>query len=417
MRSKSAFTLLLIACMLFTRCDDEADTPLESRDLFTLTTPSDFNTADTDNWVIASDEQGKVIAWQPFETGDEVMLAGDVKQGSTSFTVTLLTYYTVSEAVKIESFADIPIGSQWTIPDEPTGNSFPVGGYISFQLTGFPLSSIPNYIVSSLDGPVLPGFITGNPGKYSIPKSPCHVFFHMLPYYEGAVPKYGMIDNITAGGTADVNFNTLLEYDHLFTVNTIEQTQYRATVSGYNTSVKELIDYNRHVLSHFESSSYPPPQFMVTYNDGYTFYKTEWLITSIFDESIYYEKIGGSPTPDNFILPEFDVTIVNNKLNDFRINSETQFEFSSEIWRPASGTLVWYVKRPATGHPVVVKFPDELISSYGLTAERLNDLRLTQSTFYEVKSGFTYENYLLKTYHPTAFQHQEWEYYTFERKE
>lgn len=328
---KSKLTLLFsFVAILLTCCYHEEDLPFEHRELFTFTIPPNFNTAHDDHWIIASNVSGEAIAWQSFESGEQVKLSGEVKQGTTTVTITLLTHNTLCDNYGLESFADIPIGSEWTLSGG-INETFPIAGYISFRFSDFPESSSSNFVASSMDGAIGTRFIgTSSDRDYSIPQSPCQVFFHMMPYYAGSVPKYMLIDNVNAGDIIDVGFNKLSDYDHIFTAaNTTDNLNYAASVRGYHTPIEAHNDRNSHTLTYLENRSLDPLQFAVTYNDGYSFYKTKWAAASKSLTLTSYEKIGAPPTPDNFVMPDYKVRIEGKQVNDFRIASETQFAFNT----------------------------------------------------------------------------------------
>lgn len=415
MKSKLIQPLSFFVCVLFTCCYNEKDVPFEHRELFTLTVPSDFNSDEGDHWIILSNALGDAITWQSFNSGEQVKLSGDVKQGTTVVTVTLLSYNIYYDNYSVESFADIPIGSEWTLPVDTYG-TFPVAGHISFRLSGFPASDPSYFVLSSLNGTLGPGFIYGNPGSnFSIPKSPCQVFLHM-PYNAGSVPKYMVIDHVTAGDIIDVSFNKLSDYDHIFAAPiTLDIGNYMASVRGFHTPIEAHNDSNSHTLTYFDGGrNFDPSQFTVTYNDGYSFYKTGWEAATPFNVT-RYEKIGAPPTPDNFVIPNYKMRTDGRQVNDFHIVSETQFAFNAAMWKASGSKLTWWVNRPeAAQHPILTKFPDELTSRHKLLTAYANDLKLWQFILYDVRSGFTYENWLGQTYDPTAFQYREREYYSLE---
>jgi len=70
---KSLFCVIILSLILLSNCKKD-EQPLENRDLFTLTFPSYINTSASDNWIIASDQQGNIIAYVPYEVDNQLSL-------------------------------------------------------------------------------------------------------------------------------------------------------------------------------------------------------------------------------------------------------------------------------------------------------------------------------------------------------
>lgn len=410
--SGKKLTITLFSTLAFLlSCNNEVEPTFETRDLFTLSIPLSINTSDTDNWIIASDENGEIIACKPFESGQEIMLAGDIIEGSSTLVITLATGRT-GQSIRMHSFTDVAIGSQWTLPEVLDGAP-QIGESISLELSNFPTVKIPDYILSSLDGPVI--HIAGTYNRYFVPKSPCDIFFIVFANYPGSVPKYKKLKSVVTGDTMKVDFNTLSNFDHLIKVNPGANGSYNAIVRGYDGDMAEVNQNHSEVLCYFEKRS-ADPEFDVSYNDGYNFYKTQWQATTNSGSSFFYEKTGAPPESENFDMPAVSVAIASANINDFRITSGTEFEFNTTTWL-SPGNLIWSVTRPGTSrHKVLKHLPQEIISKYVQNLEFRDTMQPHTSIFFEVKSGLTYEDYLQEMYNPMAFQLEEREYFSITKR-
>lgn len=419
---------VIVLLLMLPSCDDNDEPVLmETKVLIDFEVATTFgNTAfvTSKNWVFISNNRGKIISYRTFGAGDKFTLEGDVEKSTEEITLTVLyhtpAFATTPDLFSVYSFTNVPIGSKrfipgYTLPSN-TGGAF-------IPLTSLPVPS--SVLFSSLDG-----FI---PSYYSLTSSQEKI--HISTRNEPAdflisvvgqeTPKYVLVENVTTNKVIpSLNYaNDFKAFNNTLLIAISKPVKFTTTISGFQSEFNQTstLDFKYHIFYSNQTDQFAPVSFTLGFNNGYKFYSTEWTAASQ-KESTYYYKIGTAPEPKDFIIPEYEVTLLNKEINNFTFNTSNDFEFSRGFWAsppiPQWGiTFGWRVSNlTGTNQPIITTFPEEFLSQTPTFEDLLNSATFQDADFYDVKSGYSYQDHIDQSFIPQFLLHQ-WQYYIFIKSE
>jgi hypothetical protein len=414
---------VIVLFLILPSCDDNDEpVPLETKLLLDFEVAASFE--NSGNWIFISNKQGKIISYKAFEPGDKFTLEGDVEKGTDEICVTVLynapAFGVTPELFSIYSFTDIAIGSKWSIP----GYTLPITtGSANIPLTNLPAPS--TAISSSLDGTFPDTFSlisSQETVRVSARNEPMDFFIGIIGQES---PKYAMVENVTTNKVIpSLNYTTdFNDFDHTLLISVSQPVKFSTSISGFQSEFNQTssLDSKYHVFYRNQTEQFALASFVVGFNDGYKFYSTAWTAAQEKNSTSYY-KIGSAPESADFIIPEYDVTLLNKEINNFRFNTSNDFEFARGFWSsppiPQFGSVFsWRVSSmTGTNQPIISAFPQEFISQNPTFEDLLNSAIFRDAYFYDIKSGYSYQDHIDESFIPQFPLHQ-WEYYFFIKSE
>ena len=123
MRTLFAF-FTLIYLLALTGCsksnDDSSPSLIPPKNIIQVKIDTSFLTDQSENWIIAHDINGKLLAYDSFESGDLVILESENDIPDNRVNITFFQYFVDSRKQHyLESYLSNVIGQEWTLKKEP----------------------------------------------------------------------------------------------------------------------------------------------------------------------------------------------------------------------------------------------------------------------------------------------------------
>lgn len=360
---KTNFTLLFFSLLLFACENEEVKSP---NALLTLVVEESFETADTDNWVIIHDEDGRPITFESFETGDvkSITTSKEVKgqtiavtvikhvweNGIERYVVNTYFHYQKGRELKLNYFApsingastftgtfDVTVNSDAPLHQYALSNQHAMGSSWqqydkpSFTVTGYLSDLAPKFLLQASD-------------------------------VEGNI-KYKILDNVQPNDAYTFSFDELSQFDHTIEFNFPPSNEVFFYITGREADQSIETPAYLHQL-HFGSD------FHTNMKGGYlnslTKYVTE-ISVGYPTYKFFYRNKGSIPQENISALSSSGYAIASNYIQDFYATSTQAFIYRKSNFQLAEPTnnleVVWSIHSPSGDHKLT-ELPADIIANH-----------------------------------------------------
>ena len=335
-------------------------------DFFTLTVDVNYETSQTDTWILASSKAGDWIAVEPYESGETIILNGVVPDAN-SFTLHFLTVsqQTGYQLFSMRSIADVPVNSSWLLKTSasPTYNQ----KTLTLNLNNY--TKPPDRIgvgigVSSNKG--VGGYSATTSGntvnmQVNVFNSPADI---LVTLYENGYPKYVSYDNVTLPSTITLDASTEgVAADRKFTMTLPANDHFYVAIQAFEQDQEWGYSMSDFISSNGGTS------VKLGYKHGYQKYRTS-ISYKDGKKSVDWNSFG-SAVEESPTFPSFDFSFTNLTLNNFQTVSALPFDVADIYFQYKQSDLhvLWNVVLPPSGAAQVINFtakafPQEILDMH-----------------------------------------------------
>ncbi|MBN8575690.1 MAG: hypothetical protein J0L66_02050 [Cytophagales bacterium] len=359
------FSIILIGLLLGCQEDD-----IRLARLFTLKVDRSYLTESTDNWIVVHDEDGKVLEFKSFESGDELIIETQKSlNNSNTLGVTIINYYHTPSPFQsnyqIETYFDYPIGSQMTL-EQIAATEDPVGDLIgTFDVRLTSLGYLDTYSLTNKYGRTCGG--SGSTNEYNSEINfQCSIEDIAKDYILIASDNQGnlrhqRLEDVQNGSNFEIDFRNMQNFDEYFEFNFPQSSNVFVIVEGQEIGQLSVNGYT--LQYHFQSDTHN--KVKVGYLNSLTNYST-WFSSAPYT---YFNK-GSKPDP-NFSFPALDeFSVQNKKIEEFTSTAANDFVYRKSffVYRdPTNSKLIvnWTVNSSSHNH-LLEQLPDEILEIHPL---------------------------------------------------
>ncbi len=390
------FLLMIIPFVCLFACkknEDPAPGATSTTTLLTFKQDDPASTANADNWIFATDENGNILDIQHYEGDQTVVLKSDKVKASDKINITIFRYFNpAGESVDFISYLGITPTQTWLynkrLPSFPTQL-----GSATLNFTNTPASplnpgiTVTNNLTFNSTRPTKPNSVTA--GLYKIPEK-------LLAIANiGDVPKYLEWTNVVDGATRTADYPTsfiALQNNFTFSIPASEGCKViiygimnqSGVDPGYVTPTSSIGYLNCSMSINAGAGS-----IQWGYNNGYDVYNT-FAGRYAGKVTREYHKLG---TPvSTFSFANHTFTATNASLNGYTFSLSGDYQVRNSRWLgPIAGmnaVLSWSVYSAPGSSQKFLKIPDEIKNAH--PELDMTTLTLKDNTFNVYLDGFTY---------------------------
>ena len=351
------------------------------------------NTADTDDWVIIHDENGNLLDYKPFESGDTLVfeISEDEVQPN-SLTITLLEYdnsITANMLHNLNTYPEVPMGSHW----KHTDDAEPVNENYRGAATG-------NFFVS-LSNAVTPKYqvLSDRKGLISYQNG----FFQQLEFnaliYDSSTIHYSIydtnndlkyfeIDGVSNDDQIFIDYTDFQSYDSYVEINLPVDVYPSHFLISEVTAFEEDRPMNmsggvyfNYVISENNATS----PYKLGYLNSYSKYHT-FLFLSLSSHAYFYEKYGAKP--EEISIPENPtISVTNESISNFQFETNVDFQMKDVLWEVKEGSNMvdlvqtsWHIISTPGFMGTIGEIPEEIQQTY--PSIKINELKLSSTSLH-----------------------------------
>jgi len=376
-----------IVALLFAGCHDEADvvdTPTEIP-LVTLLVTS-YESSNSDDWVMAHDENGNLLTFKSFENNSTITLSSDHDVPG-NIGITLLHRSTLGgiSYYQLISYLDIEKGKEMVVKTQMPASWGSFLGSFYVKVTG--VSTPDQHALSSAigkldDGAGVSGNINFNGGIYAKDTK------FLVQASDGSTLKYKFLENVKPTDVFDISFADMLDFDKVVEFNFPETTNVKLTVNAFDDdpALQAFGFFGFRLSNHFKNDIHSKIQ--AGYLNALTKYETS-LVARYGDYAYQYSNYGSIPDPNITWPSKSDFTINDKSVNNFSATTTAPFVRRYSMWASSNNSVLWTVSSPSNKQ-TFVSLPSEITSNHpALTF----DTFIHQSTTFVTK-GKPYEEHI-----------------------
>jgi hypothetical protein len=385
---KPLFFRCLIIALLFSGCqndaDDIVDTPTQTALVTVLATS--FDTSSSDDWVMAHDQDGNLLAFKSFENNSTTTLYSDNDvSGNIGITFLHISSLSGMSYYQLNSYLDVEKGKEIVVQTQMPASWGSFLGSFYVRVTG--ATTPDQHALSSAigkldDGAGLPGTITFNGSIYSKDTK------FLVQASDGSTSRYKFLENVKPSDVVDVSFNDMLEFDKVVEFNFPETTNVKLTVNAFDDdpALQAFGFFGFRLSNHFRNDLHSKIQ--AGYINSLTNYETS-LVANYGSYAYQYSNYGSIPDPNIAWPAKSNFTVNNTSVNNFSATTTAPFVRRLSRWASANNSVLWTVLTPSNEHTFVA-IPAEITANHPLLAF---DNFAHQSTSFVTK-GTSYEEYI-----------------------
>lgn len=356
--------LILIGFVLGCQEDD-----ISLTSLFTLKVDSSYYTESTDNWIVVHDENGKVLEFKSFESGDELVIETQKPINGNTLGVTIIKYLPIPTSFesdyRIDTYFNYPIGSQMTL-EQITPNEDPVGNLVGTYTVKLTRNGyLDTYYLTNKYGRTCGGSGSINEVNSEI-NFQCSIEDIAQDYILIASDDQGnlrhqRLQDVQNASNFEIDFSEMQNFDEYFEFNFPQSSNVLLVVEGQE--IGQLSENGYTLQYHFQSHTHN--KIKVGYLSSLTNYTT-WFSSSPYT---YFNK-GSKPDP-NFSFPALNgFSIQNKKIEKFTSTAVNDFIYRKSffVYRdPTNSKLIvnWTVNSSSPNH-LLEQLPDEILEIHPL---------------------------------------------------
>lgn len=382
--------ILLVVLFALQGCDENPEVPPEPGPVKFLTVSLSANRSpNTDMWVFATDETGKVLDAHPVKPG--VTIAFKALSPPELFNVTV--YYNNSGATVnhlFYTYAGIARGYEIKFGSQTSSFLPPVVGNATISIKNcdpyatFTLSDGFTYSQSNSQANTLMDV------SLDLRQSTSKILISSRT--TAGQPVYGWLDNVFNKGIYTVDFNALTPFPKTISVAYSESIS--AVMMGKDTNVDRLGYFVTN--DGFSKTPGPPASAKFGYMDGfdeYSFFVQSTNTMSTYYRHTYYKK-DGTTMPLEVSLPDNSLSVLNTSIGNFNFTYSSAYTYLNHYWKEETSehNIHWRVFTDKSDTPPITELPEAFTIKYPSIS--LNNLHYWISEFYKYEDGYTYSQYL-----------------------
>lgn len=357
-------------------CDDGNPVTPKTK-LLNVQVDASYTTDRYDNWVMVHDDDGRLLAFKPFESNTTFELETD-QVVSDKITVTTVIHYLLEgiHRYSLYSYAKVTKGKTFHfksyLGDPPT-----VTGML--KVTVSDVVAYDQFTLSSRLGFSGSASWAGNTKILDLQTSTyTGIGKYILTVSNGPEMKYKVFDNVKPSDSYNLSYNDMLPFDHAALFNFPTCSEISMYVYGSETGVSAIP--NNYTIQSLYSID-PRSSLQVGYLNSLTNY-----VTGIYlrypDYSLDYTIVGSFPNANNITWPlKTDFQITASSINDYSIVAKQPYIWRIGAWQfvDATNSVYWQVISP-TDAQAFDEMPAEIIAQH--SALSLSNMTYLQSTIY-----------------------------------
>lgn len=413
MNSIRAVIFILVSIFLILVSCSKSESPSEPPEIipqqevyFTFNVDEEFDTSESDNWLIIHDDNGNLLDFEPYESGSELIFEDLETNVSDKLIISNLSIRpaTGNELYHIQTYVDINKKSQWKLQSPSDNSTSNVIGNFKLNINNIPGSqSDVQFSISHAKGQIgwSSTISSNNPGQVDLKIENLELTESndfMISIIDGNWDiKYYMVEDVKSDDIFNLDYSDFSFFDNTLTISLPSNTTFhRHHVYSYDSQLGISRGY---LLNDYRSSAFNSQilnELKLPYLNAFSNYRTEVVVG--LDNYVYSRIIYGAK-PENINIPENLSLVVNNEsIQNFSYSVNfNNIIMKSNTWNSSSGVrnvdhseTTWIVLSPGSEFPVLGDIPQELKNQYPNI--RLSELNLKSSLFYT--SYIPYQDYI-----------------------
>jgi len=362
-----------------TNSEPEEPNEPETRVYFTLNALEPYRSGFTEEWIMAHDENGKLLDYQQFFVGDTIRFEAPIDSLQDNISITILDYLDSESSNEEQHFlstkTQVEIGAEWTF-ETSSGSDF--GQLIETGEFDLSIQNIPGILKINVSTKKRYIFSSPSPSPYALDTS----FARQFKTYEGQDNYLVSVldgDNdlryfeFVNPNKEDINldYNQFKEYDRYININLSPFNQYFLNVAALEDDEPYGLigGYWLQDLSSFDSGVSTNP-LVLGYLNNYTRYRTRF---EIFREGYIY-KIEQYGLPlEGIIIPERpNLEVIDPSRNSFKFDVDVDYISAVHTWEHFNGSAEtndfsftrWISEADKDVVPKRGELPSEILDKY-----------------------------------------------------
>lgn len=382
--------IFLVALLALQACNEKNEPEPAPETFLTVTLGADYY-VDSDMWIFATDETGKVLDAGPIKTGSSVAL----QTLSPPELVNLTVYYNNGGTQMrhlFYTYGGINSGDEITLErTQPTNFLPPVAGNATINIQN--CSPYADFNLS--DGHAYSQFNsqanTAVNASFDLRQDASNI---LITSHMGMDrPVYGWVNDVTDAGSYTIDFNSLTPFPKNISVS------FTGSTAAFIIGRKSDVGSTGYIMANhgFSTISADLALAKFGYLDGFDEYS---VITSTaatmpdYYRNTYYLKDGTS-LPEEITFPDNTLVIKDSNIGNFGFDYSSTYTYRGHYWIEEDATdhmIHWrmYTDKPTT--PPITELPEAFMAKYPSIS--LNDLTYFQSEFFKHEDGYTYAQFL-----------------------
>jgi len=407
--------LFLLAALIISACDTSNEvTPIagfgnifksqgktDTMNIFSVSVDPSFSTDHSDDWIIISSLDGKVLGFRQFETNTtfniEAILAAIPDRVNVS--ILQINFTTTRTSYSVQSYSNIQTAKTWYIKRLIEKKRNPRGTLI-INILNSPQPSLALYKVSDDFGSQSYSSSWSsakrlNTFNYTLYEDVSKIMISVTTP-ENKV-KYVEIRNPNPLLNYNFDYDTdFVEPEYHIQISLIPNTYVFALIHGMNDLVQnksiQLKGLGFTEVTHLNGTD----QLALGYNTGYAFYYTD-IIVNMADYIYQYEKLGDAPNLVDISVSPNSVTWINDDFLNFDFSNAEEYDHIQTRWEKNQNlngmehVFIWYISSSSTHHPLFSEIPEEIKMEYPFLDFDFDEMRLGSLTLFKNIDGYGYE--------------------------
>ena len=357
--------------------DGEDETPEEpfTGPHFTLNVAADYNTINSDDWLVIHDSEGNLLNVEPFEDGDSLTFESENPELITEeIAITLFKFNTFgsgNQSYRINTYAQVPRGTAWNLKPLMGFNSDRGELIANANLTieNVPGSGFFGFAVSTKNGGLGggAGIINGSfQANFSLWSNDNRHLISMVDANKNR--RHIFIENFPNNGILTIDYNDFIDFDEKVVIDSGSLTgRYTVSIQAFEENQTFGINegFALNLVQNQQLDIVPPELvYLNEFSDHITSFE------AFFDAYDYeIRKVGGKI--QNISIPQnVTFSVGNEEIPDFNFNTNQQFNWRESYWSYSTGqfnagliTASWTVNSSnANNIPIVL--PAVLLENY-----------------------------------------------------
>jgi len=363
---------ILVSCFLCVSCSSDNDTDtqeppeMEESDsglFFNLSIAADFDTSQSDDWVIIHNDNGDLLGLSPYEQGQDLVFQADANSQGNSLTITLfqVTLNNGNTTHTLNSLTNIPLGSVWRFenaPETPVSRRDAAIGSFNVTTTG-----IPNFVtasVSNSDGPIGGGgSSTGINGIFIHTRNGLSLFtnndYFLSVSSSSEGTRYIILDDVQNEDNLTVGYSDFISPINTTFIDINPEISYNIFQQAFRQDEELTRNGGFYIQNTLFTQGFELPAAVLEL-DGFDRYVTQLFFQT---DSYSYNYTQFNTLPTNITVPSQspEITIANDAINTFGYTTNLSgFSRQRGAWTRSSGTFntdfmqtIWFVHSANTG--------------------------------------------------------------------
>ncbi|WP_420601850.1 hypothetical protein [Flagellimonas sp.] len=392
---------------------------------FTFTIDQSINTSEQDNWILIHDENGKLLDYKSYESGETLEFEDLENNLTENIHISLFHHRIITTQDQNNqpqqtdqhtgtTYTSIPIKNHWTHSKYPTKleqkTELTANGEFSLHLSNFPnpdnvlngfFSTMRHGNLSTVVAPSFGSFSIFNPNTNTLELNGL-ASYNENPNYlmtvlnqENYEMRYSFFKKTENSANLNLDYNEFEVLDNIYNLPVLPDNQsYLFQHVGFETETSFKSDTGYFILGPQGSPDLNGNGIPVGTLDQFEFYRT-WLSYSTNEYSYHLNQDGPNMSIESY--PEAPSVSSNGNINSFDFSTTADYLRREDSWIGSDNTTNWKVVCDANTYPKLSEFPEELITLFPSLVP-LNDLQHVSTRIF--LQGDTYDENLDRLFNP-----------------